>query len=53
MDIKLPVKAIIAIIQRRNKVIIPKGDTLLMGGDTLIAFTTKDNSNDLKNFFKV
>lgn len=53
MDIKLPVKAIIAIIQRRNKVIIPKGDTLLMGGDTLIAFTTKDNSNELKNFFKV
>ena len=53
MDLKLPVKAIIAIIQRRNKVIIPKGDTLVMPKDTLIIFTTKDNSIELKKYFKV
>lgn len=53
MDLKLPVKAVVGIIQRRNKVLIPKGDTLVMAGDTLIAFTTKDNSNELKNYFKV
>ena len=53
MDLKLPVKAIVAIIQRRNKVIIPKGDTLVMVGDTLITFTTKENSAELKNYFKV
>ena len=53
MELKLPVKAIVAIIQRRNKVIIPKGDTLVMVGDTLITFTTKENSSELKNYFKV
>ena len=53
MNIKLPCKAIIAIIQRRNKVIIPKGDTLVMPKDTLIIFTTKDNSIELKKYFKV
>ena len=53
MELKLPVKAIVAIIQRRNKVIIPKGDTLVMVGDTLITFTTKENSAELKNYFKV
>ncbi len=53
MELRLPVKAIVGIIQRRNKVIIPKGDTLVMQGDILITFTTKDNSAELKNYFKV
>ncbi|MDD3237468.1 MAG: Trk system potassium transporter TrkA [Candidatus Gastranaerophilales bacterium] len=52
MDLQLPVKAIIAIIQRWNKVIIPKGTTHVMANDNLIIFTTKENSNTIKEFFK-
>ncbi len=53
MDLHLPVKAIISIIQRRNKIIIPKGHTQLMYGDNMIIFTTSENVNTLKDFFKV
>ncbi len=52
MDLKLPQGAIIGIIQRRHKVIIPKGNTLVLGNDTLIIFTTHKLSQELKNFFK-
>ena len=52
MNLKLPCKAIIAIIQRRNRVIIPRGTTQIMPFDNLIIFTTKDNSNIIKDFFK-
>ena len=53
MDLHLPVKAVISIIQRRNKIIIPKGDTLVKSGDVLIIFTTGENAPQLKEFFKV
>ncbi len=53
MDLHLPVKAVISIIQRRNKIIIPKGDTLVKSGDVLIIFTTGENAPQLKQFFKV
>lgn len=52
MNLHLPCKAIIAIIQRRNRVIIPKGTTQVMPFDNLIIFTTKDNSAAIKDFFK-
>ena len=52
MNLKLPCKAIIAIIQRRNRVIIPKGTTQIMPYDNLIVFTTQENSDTIKNFFK-
>ena len=52
MNIKLPCKAIIAIIQRRNRVIIPRGTTQIMPYDNLIVFTTQENSEAIKNFFK-
>ena len=52
-DLKLPVKAIISIIQRRNKVIIPKGDTFIKKNDNLTIFTTSENSPIIKEFFKV
>ncbi len=52
MNIKLPCKAIIAIIQRRNRVIIPRGTTQIMPYDNLIVFTTQENSESIKNFFK-
>ena len=52
MNLKLPCKAIIAIIQRRNRVIIPRGTTQIMPYDNLIVFTTKENSETIKNYFK-
>lgn len=52
MNLKLPAKAIIAIIQRRNRIIIPRGKTQVMPLDTLIIFTTQDNSDQIKEYFK-
>lgn len=51
-DLRLPAKAIISIIQRRNKVIIPKGDTFIKRNDNLTIFTTSENSPIIKKFFK-
>ena len=53
MDIKFPARAIIGVIQRRNKVIIPKGDTEIHTDDILIIFTTSENAQQVKGFFKV
>ena len=52
MNLKLPCKAIIAIIQRRNRVIIPKRNTQVMPLDNLIVFTTQENSDTVLNYFK-
>lgn len=52
MNLNLPCKAIIAIIQRRNRIIIPRGTTQIMPFDNLIIFTTKENSDTVKNYFK-
>lgn len=53
MDLKLPVKAIVGIIQRRNRIIIPNGTTQLMNGDNLIIFTTSENAPTIREYFKV
>ena len=53
MDLRFPARAIIGVIQRRNKVIIPKGDTLITTGDILIIFTTAQSAQQIKEFFKV
>ena len=53
MDIKFPTRAIIGVIQRRNKVIIPKGNSEIHSGDVLIIFTTAENAPQIKEFFKV
>ena len=53
MDLKVPVKAIVAIIQRKNKIIIPKGDTAIKTNDNLIVFTTSENAQKVKEFFCV
>ena len=52
MDLKLPRRAIIGIIHRNNRVIIPKGDTLIRPEDNLIIFTTKESAPIIKEFFK-
>lgn len=51
MDLRLPKRAVIAIIQRGSKVIIPKGQTLVRGGDALIIFTKSDDAADIRNYF--
>ncbi len=52
MNLKLPCEAIIAIIQRRNRVIIPRGTTQIMPFDNLIVFTTQENADKVLNYFK-
>ncbi len=53
MELCMPVPAIIGIIQRQNKVIIPKGDTELRVDDILITFVKSKDAVVLKEFFKV
>lgn len=52
-DIRFPAPAIIGVIQRRNHVIIPKGDTKLRANDILIIFTKADSVEKIKGLFKV
>ena len=51
MDLRLPQKAIIGIIRRGSKVIIPKGDTLVRAKDSLIVFTMAEHSSIVKDYF--
>jgi len=53
MDLRFPAPAIVGIIQRRNHVIIPKGDTLIREHDILIIFTKADSAEKVKKYFKV
>lgn len=53
MDLKFPTRAIIGVILRRNKIIIPKGDTLINTNDILIIFTMAEGAEQIKRFFKV
>lgn len=52
MELTFPERAIIGVILRRNKVIIPKGDTELHDDDIMIIFTTSENAPKIKGFFK-
>jgi len=51
MDLVLPRRAVVAIIQRGQRVIIPKGQTLIRGGDSLIIFTKTEDASDIRNYF--
>lgn len=53
MDLRLPAKGIVGIVQRRNRIIIPNGATQLLKNDNLIIFTTSENAPVIRNFFKV
>ncbi|MBR6127382.1 Trk system potassium transporter TrkA [bacterium] len=52
MEMKLPAKAIVGIIRRRKRIVIPNGATQVMGGDTLIIFTTSENAPVIRKFFE-
>ncbi|MCQ2958397.1 MAG: NAD-binding protein, partial [Candidatus Gastranaerophilales bacterium] len=51
-EIKFPVKVVIGIIKRGNKIIIPKGDTLLRENDKMIIFTKSVDVPKLKEFIQ-
>ena len=51
MNLKLPAKAILGVVQRRNRIIIPNGATEIMGGDSVIIFTIGTNVPIIKKFF--
>lgn len=53
MDLKFPKRAIIGIIERKNLVIIPKGNIEIRTDDILIIFTKTEDVDDIKRFFKV
>ncbi len=53
MDLRFPAPAIIGVIQRKNQVIIPKGDTVMKIHDILIIFTKAENAQKIKDYFKV
>lgn len=52
MNLKLPAKGIVGIVQRRNRIIIPNGATQVMGGDNLIIFTLSENAPVIRDYFK-
>lgn len=52
MDLKLPAKAVIGVVRRRNRVIIPNGITQLMSCDNLIVLTTSEDAQLIKDYFK-
>ncbi len=49
-ELQFPQKGIVAIIERRNKIIIPKGDTLVLPEDNLIIFTKQDSVDIIRNY---
>lgn len=53
MDLRMPASAIIGVVQRQNKIIIPKGDTDLRYDDIMIIFTKAEVADRIKEFFKV
>ena len=52
MNLKLPKRAVIAIIQRSGKVIIPKGQTLIRANDNLLIFTKSQDISEIKEYFR-
>ncbi len=51
-DIHFPAKAIVGIIKRGKKIIIPKGDTMIRENDTMIIFTKSVDMQEIKDFVK-
>lgn len=49
-ELRFPQKGIVAIIERRNRIIIPKGDTLVFPEDNLIIFTKRDSVDIIRNY---
>ena len=48
MDLGVPRDATLVAIVRRGHVVVPRGDTLLQGGDEVLALTTPDSEDAVK-----
>ena len=53
MELKFPERAVIGVVQRKNNIIIPYGETEIKTNDVLIIFTKAENAAIIKEFFKV
>lgn len=51
MELNLPCRAVIAIIQRGARIIIPKGQTLIRANDVLLVFAMADDAQKIRDFF--
>ncbi len=51
MKLVLPKRAVVAIVQRGTRVIIPKGQTLIRANDKLIIFTKTEDAEIIRNYF--
>ncbi len=50
-ELGLPVRAVVGMIMRGHRLLIPQGKTELLAGDKLEIFTMKENSEKIKDFF--
>jgi trk system potassium uptake protein TrkA len=50
-DLSIPTKAVLIAIFREKDVIIPRGDTVINGGDNILAFTDKDAQAAVNKLF--
>ena len=50
-DFRFPVNAVIGVVNRGHRVLIPNGNTLLKPGDRLKIFSMKEDSETLKELF--
>lgn len=50
-DLKMPAQAVIGVVRRGHRVIIPNGDTTIIPGDQLKIFSMQEDSDSIKEFF--
>ncbi|SFH53648.1 trk system potassium uptake protein TrkA [Tindallia magadiensis] len=50
-DLELPQGLIIGSVLRKNKVIIPDGETIITAGDRVVIFAVKDDETDFEKYF--
>lgn len=53
MELNIPEDCVLVYIMRNEGLIIPRGSTLIMGGDTVLALTLGNASKKLKKLFEI
>ena len=51
-DLAVPDKAVLIAVTRGSEVIIPRGDTVILGGDTILALADADSKIGINQLFK-
>lgn len=52
MDLRIPCRALIGVLEHKRKIIIPKGQTVLHEGDRLILFSKAEDSESVARYFR-